>query len=213
MKNIKLVAGILLFGSLWGFSEVIIGSAIQDSGLPPGTIMTGFFAITFLVFSRMIYRQPGMQLCIGLIAGGLRLFNPFVGCHLCSAIAIIAEGAIFEVIWYKISFDFSELRSIIMQGSMGIISAYFIYIGGYIVTQIFTPIAAGASFYIENLIVILPKILSSGLIAALIGGVILPITLLTKKIDITVKDRLYYPTTLGVAILCWLIVVGNWLFS
>ena len=210
MKKIKLLAGILVFGSLWGFSEVIIGSRIQDAGLPTGAIMTGVFAITFLVFSRMIYRQPGMQFGIGLVAGGLRLFNPFVGCHLCSAIAIMVEGAIFEIIWYKISLDFTELKTVIMQSSMGIISAYFIYIGGYIVTQILTPIASGANFYLENLIVFLPRILSSGLIAAVIGGAVLPITLLAKKIDITVKDRLYYPTTIGLSVLCWFIVIGNW---
>lgn len=213
MKKIKLLAGILVFGSLWGFSEVIIGSALQDVGLPTGAIMTGIFAIIFLVLSRMIYRQPGMQFGIGLVAGALRLFNPFVGCHLCSAIAIMAEGAIFEIIWYKISFDFSELKTIIMQGSMGIISAYFIYIGGYIVTQILTPIAAGASFYPENLIVFLPRILSSGLIAAIIGGAVLPTVLLAKKIDITVKDQLYYPTTIGLSISCWFIVIGNWFLA
>ena len=211
MKKIKLLAGILVFGSLWGFSEVIIGSALQDIGLPTGAIMTGVFAITLLVFSRMIYRQPGMQFGIGLVAGGLRLFNPFVGCHLCSAIAIMAEGAIFEIIWYKISFDFSELKTIIMQSSMGIISAYFIYIGGYIVTQILTPIASGANFYIENLIVFLPRILSIGLIAAVIGGAVLPATLLAKKIDLTIKDRLYYPTTIGVSAFCWFLVIGNWI--
>ena len=213
MKNIKLITGILLFGSLWGFSEVIIGSAIQDAGLPPGTIMTGFFAITFLVFSRLIYRQPGMQFGMGLIAGALRLFNPFVGCHLCSGIAIMAEGAIFEIIWYKISFDFSELKTVVTQGSMGIISAYTIYIGGYIVTQILTPIASGATFYLENLIVFLPRIFSSGLIAALIGGVVLPFILLTKKIDITIKDKLYYPTAFGISLLCWFVVIGNWFLA
>jgi len=213
MKNIKLVAGILLFGSLWGFSEVIIGSAIQETGLPTGTIMTGFFVITFLVLSRMMYRQPGMQFGMGIIAGALRLFNPFVGCHLCSAIAIMAEGAIFELIWYKISFDFSELKTVITQSSMGIISAYTIYIGGYIVTQILTPIASGATFYIGNLIVFLPRIFSSGLIAALIGGVVLPTILLTKKIDITIKDKLYYPTAFGISLLCWLIIIGNWFLA
>jgi hypothetical protein len=197
MKKVKLVAGILLFGSLWGFTEVIIVSAIQETGLPTGAIMTGFFAITYLVFSRMIYRKPGMQFGMGLIAGALRLFNPFVGCHLCSAIAIMAEGAIFEIIWYKISFEFSELKTVITQVSMGIISAYTIYIGG-------------ATFYLENLIVFLPRIFSSGLIAALIGGVVLPVILLTKKIDITIKDRLYYPTAFGISLLCWFVVIGNW---
>ena len=188
MKRMKLFIGILVFGSLWGFSEVIIGSALQDAGLSTGAIMTGFFVITFLVFSRMIYRQPGMQFGMGLVAGTLRLFNPFVGCHLCSAIAIMAEGAIFEIIWYKISFDFSKLKTVIMQSSMGIISAYTIYIGGYIVTQVITPMASGATFYLENLIVFLPRIFSSGLIAAIIGGFVLPAILLTRKIDINVKD-------------------------
>lgn len=213
MKNLKIFVGILLFGSLWGFSEVIIGSAISDIGLPSGMIMTGVFAIIFLVLSRTIYRQPGMQFGMGLVAGSLRLFNPFMGCHLCSAIAIMAEGAIFELIWYKISFDFNELKSLIMKSSMGIISAYFIYIGGYIVTQILTPITAGANFYIENLIVFMPRILSSGLFAAIIGGAVLPIVLMAKDLKITLKDRLYYPTTIGISILCWFIVIGNWFFT
>lgn len=213
MKNLKLVLGILLFGSLWGFSEVIIGSALQDIGLPSGVIMTGVFAIVFLVMSRMIYRQPGMQFGIGLVAGGLRFFNPFVGCHLCSAIAIMAEGAIFELIWYNISFDFSELKNVLMQGSMGIISAYFIYVGGYIITQVLTPIASGANFYIENLVVFMPNILGSGLIAALIGGAVFPITFLAKKIDITIKDRVYYPSVLGISVICWFIVIGNWFLA
>ena len=213
MKKLKLFAGILVFGSLWGFSEVIIGSALQDAGLPIGAIMTGFFVITFLVLSRMIYRQPGMQFGMGLVAGILRIFNPFVGCHLCSAIAIVAEGAIFEIIWYKISFDFSELKNVIMQSSMGIISAYTIYIGGYIVTQIITPIASGATFYLENLIVFLPRIFSSGLIAAVIGGFVLPTILLSRNIDIRIKDRLYYPIAFGLSLLCWFVVIGNWFFA
>ena len=97
--NKRLIAGILVFGSLWGFSEVIIGTGLQNAGLPYGAIMTGGFALSFLVLSRMIFRQPGMQIGMGLVAGGLRVFNPFIGCHLCSAIAIMAEAAIFEVIW------------------------------------------------------------------------------------------------------------------
>lgn len=213
MRDMKLFAGILVFGSLWGFSEVIIGSAIHDAGLPSGALMTGAFVITFLVFSRMVYQKPGMQFGMGLIAGTLRLFNPFVGCHLCSAIAIMTEGLIFEIIWYNISLDFAELKNIKMQVGMGIISAYFIYIGGYIITQILTPIVAGISFYFENLIVYLPRIPSSGLIAGVCGAVILPMIFLTKKIDIIVKDRIYYPITISISILCWLFIVGNWLFA
>jgi hypothetical protein len=214
MNKLRLIAGIIFFGSLWGFSEVIIGSAINEAGLPSGAIMTGLFAMTFLVISRMFYRQPGMQLGMGLVAGTLRMFNPFVGCHLCSAIAIIAEGAIFEIIWYKISPNFKELKDVITQGGMGIITAYTIFISGYIITQIITPIVAGATFYIENLIVFMPKILAGGLLPAVLGGIVLPMILVVKEVDFTVKDRLYYPITIVITILCWFVVAGNWiLFS
>jgi len=209
-KNMKLFAGILVFGSLWGFSEIIVGSALKDAGLPYGAIMTGIFVLTFLVLSRMFYRQPGMQLGMGVVAGALRLFNPFGGCHLCSALAIMAEGAIFELIWYKISFDFDNLKTMTLQSSMGITTAYLVYVGGYIVTQILTPVVSGVGFHIENLIVFMPRILSSGLLTALMGAVMLPIVLQSRKLDLTLKDKIYYPTTFGISALCWIIILGIW---
>jgi hypothetical protein len=208
-KNMKLFAGILVFGSLWGFSEIFIGSMLKDAGLPYGAIMTGFFVLTFLVLSRMFYKQPGMQLGMGVVAGALRLFNPFAGCHLCSALAIMAEGAIFEAIWYSFSFDFDKLK-ITNQASMGIITAYLVYVGGYIVTQILTPIVAGVGFYVENLIVFLPRILASGLLTALIGAIVIPVILKVNKLDFKVKDNLYYPTTFGVSAFCWIFVLSVW---
>jgi hypothetical protein len=209
MDKMRLFAGILLFGSLWGFSECIIGSTLNEAGLPAGAIMTGIFAVTLLVTSRLLYRKPGMQLGMGLVAGTLRIFNPFVGCHLCSALAIMAEGAIFELIWYKIDLD--NLKTLTLQSSMGILTAYLVYTGGYILTQILTPVISGPGFYIENLIVLMPNILADGLLPALIGGAVLPATLLVKKIDISIKDRFYYPTAIGLSAFCWLFIVGYWM--
>lgn len=211
MNKMRLIVGIIVFGTLWGFTEVFVGSGLSETGLPVGAIMTGIFTLMFLVMSRMLYRQPGMQLGMGLVAGGLKLFNPFIACNICSAFAIMAEGMIFELIWYKISFDSIYLKTGTMKVSMGIITAYSVYIGGYIVTQIVTPIVAGPGFYLQNLFVLIPKILSSGLLAALVGGIVLPVTLLVKRLDITIKDRLYYPAALSISILCWFIVVGFWL--
>jgi len=208
----KLLAGILLFGSLWGFSEVIIGSYLNEIGLPSGVIMTGFFALTFLVISRIYYKQPGMQLGMGLVAGALRVFNPFIGCHVCSAIAIMSEGLIFEILWYSFSFDLKELKTVTMQIGMGVISAYVLYVGGYIVTQILTPIVSGAGFFVENLIVFMPRILASGLIVALTGAAMLPIVLQIRNLELNVKDRLYYPATIGISIFCWVFVIGVWFF-
>jgi hypothetical protein len=209
MKNLKFIAGIIVFGSLWGCAECIIGSLLRDISLPAGAIMTGIFAIGLMTISRVSFRQPGMQTGIGLVAGALRLFNPFGGCFICSAIAIMTEGLLFDLIWTGFSLDLKKPQTLTIQTSLGICSAYMVYIGGYIVTQILTPVFSSAGFYIENLIVFIPQILASGLLAALIGVVIVPTVFTLKKLDITVKDRVYYPVTMGVSALCWIIVITN----
>ncbi len=210
MEKMKLLAGIIVLGSLWGFAECIIGPALGDVGLPSGALMTSVFAVGLMMMSRMLFKQCGMQLGMGLVAGALRLFNPFGGCVICSAIAIAAEGLLFEFIWYKMSLDLKELKTITMKLSMGIVTTYSCYVGGYVITQILTPMIASAGFYIENLIVFMPQILSRGLLAALIGGITVPAVLVFKNIDITsIKNKIYYPTATAVTIVCWAIVLTN----
>jgi hypothetical protein len=210
MDKMKLFAGIIVFGSLWGFAECIIGPALDDAGLPSGALMTSVFAIGLMVMSRMMYKQRGMQLGMGLVAGALRVFNPFGGCVICSAIAIAAEGMLFELIWHSMSLDLKELKTYTMKISMGIVSAYSCFVGGYVITQILTPLVASAGFYAENLIVFMPQILSRGLLAALVGGMMMPVVLVLKDFDVNIiKDRTYYPTAAAVSILCWVIVITN----
>ena len=210
MEKMKLFAGIIVLGSLWGFAECIIGPAMGDAGLPSGVLMTSVFAIGLMMMSRMLFKQRGMQIGMGLVAGVLRLFNPFGGCVVCSAIAIAAEGLLFELIWYKMSLDFSELKTITMKLSMGIVTAYSCYVGGYVITQILTPMVASSGFYVENLILFMPQILARGLLAAIIGGITVPVIFVLKNINISnVKDQIYYPATAAISILCWVAVIAN----
>jgi hypothetical protein len=100
-----------------------------------------------------------------------------------------------------------------MKLSMGIVTAYSCYVGGYVITQILTPMVASAGFYVENLIVFMPQILARGLLAAIVGGITVPAIFVLKNININnVKDRIYYPTAVSVSILCWVIVIANALF-
>ena len=172
--------------------------------------MTAVFAVSLLTMSRFIYQQRGMQLGMGLVAGALRLFNPFGGCFICSAIAIMAEGLLFELVWYNLSFNIKELRFLMYQSSLGIVTSYTLYVGGYFITQILTPLLSNAGFYLENLIAFIPQILASGLLAALLGAVTIPAVYQLKQMDlITIKDRLYYPVTIGVSVVCWILVIIN----
>ena len=209
MEKKKIFAGILLFGSLWGFAECIIGSMLRDAELPAGAIMTGVFALGLMVSSRMLFKTRGMQLGMGIVAGTLRFFNPFGGCHICSSIAIMAEGLMFEIIWYGMSMDLKELSTLTMKSSMGIVTSYSVYVVGYLVTQILTPVFSSAGFYLENLLVFIPQILSSGLLAAVIGGVMTPLVLLLKELDVSeASNKLYYPATIGISALCWVVVIS-----
>jgi len=212
MIDRKFILGIIVFGSLWGFTECIIGSLLRDVNLPAGAIMTGIFAIGLMTLSRTSFRQPGMQTGIGLVAGTLRFFNPFGGCFICSAIAIMAEGALFDLLWTGFSLDKKKTTSLTIQASLGITSAYLVYVGGYIITQILTPLFSSAGFYLENLLVFMPQILASGLLAALIGSLCVPTIFMLKKFQIAVQDRLYYPMTIGVSAFCWLFVITNTIF-
>jgi len=213
MEKMKLFAGIIVLGSLWGFAECIIGPTMGDAGLPSGILMTSVFAIGLMMISRMLFKQRGMQIGMGLVAGVLRFFNPFGGCVVCSAIAIATEGLLFELVWYKMSLDFSDLKTITMKLSMGIVTAYSCYVGGYIITQILTPIVASAGFYVENLILFMPQILARGLLAAIIGGITVPAIFVFKNINISnIKDQIYYPATAAISISCWVAVIANALF-
>jgi hypothetical protein len=210
-RQMKLFTGMIVFGSLWGFSESIIGPQLAEAGLPDGLIMAGFFAMMFLVISRMYYQQKGMQIGMGLVAGTLRMFNPFGGCHLCSAIAIMAEGILFEIIWNTtttISLD--NIQRLQSKVSLGILTAYVVFSGGYIVTQILTPLVSVGSIQVGNLLMFLPQILARALPVALLGGITVPLALETRRAHLELKDSLYYPTTLGISILCWIIIIGNW---
>lgn len=209
MMDKKLIVGIIGFGSLWGFAECIVGPLLRDATLPAGAIMTGVFAIGLMTVSRVLFRQPGMQTGIGLVAGSLRFFNPFGACFICSAIAIMAEGVLFDLIWTGFSLDQRETHTLTIRTSMGIVSAYLVYVGGYAITQILTPVFSSAGFFVENLLVFIPHILASGLLAALLGAVTIPVIFALKTLNIAIHDRLYYPITIGVSVFSWVFVIVN----
>jgi hypothetical protein len=206
----RMLAATLLFGSLWGFTECIVGSWLYSTGIGihTGAVMTGFFALGLMCISRFRYGKPGMQLGMSIIAASMRLSYPFGGCFLCSAIAILSEGLIFEVIWRNVSTE-RDIKGLMMSSSIGVVSGYTIYIGGYIVTQVLTPVVSSAGFYVENLLVFLPQILARGLTAAILGGLTIPlVALITSHLNIKMIDgRLYYPASICISFLCWFSVV------
>jgi hypothetical protein len=207
VKKGKLIAGILVFGSVWGFAEIVIGDLLRKADLPAGAILTGVFALGLLLLSRMTFKVRGMQLGMGLVAGLLRLFNPISASHICSAIAIMAEGLVFEILYPLLTSTEDDQSQLVVKVSSGVILSYGIYVTGYIVSQILTAVVSSAGFHPQNLFPYLPVIFASGLLAAVIGGVVAPLVFLLRGFDVRkIKEGVYYPLSAIISALCWVAV-------
>jgi hypothetical protein len=203
MNKIKIILGVVVFGSIWGLLECVLGSHL------PGSVLTGVVAIGIMTATRFIYNQKGMQVGMGLVAAALMAFNPLGGCVICSVIAVAAEGAVFELVWFTFSSNIEKEESIIIKTCAGIVTAYTCYTFAYVMSQIVTPLFfSDATLRLGDLAVLIPTILSKGLVAGLIGGIVFPAVALVKKIGVSfIRSRKYYPLCSIAAATCWIVVI------
>jgi hypothetical protein len=203
MNKIKIILGVVVFGSIWGLLECVLGSHL------PGSVLTGGVALGLMTATRFIYNQKGMQAGMALVAAALMAFNPLGGCVICSVIAVAAEGAVFELVWFTFSSDIEKTESISIKICAGIVTAYACYTLAYVMSQIVTPLFfSDAKLRLGDLAVLIPNILSKGLVAGLIGGVVFPVVALVRKISVSfLRSRRYYPLCSIVAATCWIVVI------
>ena len=203
----SIFTGIVVFGSIWGLLESTVGDFLKDRGYPSGVIMTAIFGFGIMVLTRKIYGVRGMQLGMGLLAGTLRYFNPVGSCVLCSSIAIMAEGMLFEFLYINPALQFSALKGQKEIVGMGIISGYLIYFLAYLTTQILTPFVTTGSVMAEDFFATVPLGLARATAAGLLGGVTLPVILAVRTLDISaVKKDIYYPAAYIISGLCWIVI-------
>jgi len=203
MSKTKILLGVIVFGSIWGLLECVLGGYVS------GAVLTGIVALGLMAATRLVYNQRGMQLGMGLVAAALRAVNPLGGCVVCSVIAIAVEGAVFELVWFAFSSDIEKAESMSIMVSAGIITAYACYTLAYVMSQIVTPLFfSAANLQFGNLGVFIPTILSKGVVAGLIGGVVFPAVVLVKQLEISsIRNRWYYSLGSITAAACWIIVI------
>jgi len=217
--KMKILVGIILFGSVWGMLECILGS-VRFTGImaefPMGALLGGLFGLGIMAFTRRLYGFLGMQLGIAIVAGLLRFWAPVGSCVICSALAIMAEGFIFELIFNRPVFDIARtgsagLRNFRSLAMLGVIAGFVIYVTGYMFTQIFTPLITTGIFNMSNFTAVLPLIIGRGFFAAVFGGIALPVAVLAPYINInleTINVKRYYTGSLAVSALCWVLVLA-----
>jgi hypothetical protein len=111
---------LILFGSLWGINEVVMGEVLSASDVPHFSVLLTVIALFILAIARGIVNKPGSSTAIGLIAVLFKLANaaPFY-CHL---LGIFMVGLTFDV--FASLLIKSEKTSAIKCGLTGFLSAY-----------------------------------------------------------------------------------------
>ena len=217
LDNYKILAGIIVFGSIWGLLECTLGGVKFGNALdnfPMGALLGGLVGLGLMAYTRRTYNILGMQLGMALVAGLLRYWAPIGSCVICSALAIAAEGIVFELIFNRPMFDIRLSGSKNMMEAktlafLGVIAGFTIYTTGYMFTQVFTPLITTGAFNFSNFGAVLPLILGRGFFAAALGGVALPVAVMVKQLNIDfagIKKVHYYGIASSVTAFCWIAV-------
>ncbi len=211
MDKYRVLAGIVLFGSLWGMTECLLGE-FTPSGFPAGAFLGGFIGLGLMILTRRLYGFMWMQLGMAIVAGALRFWAPVGTCVICSALAIMAEGLVFELIFNRPVFDINRsqnMKSAKTLALVGVIAGFTIYVTGYMFTQIFTPILTTGAFSVSNFLNVLPIIIGRGFFAAVFGGISVPLAVLAKQLYVNVtsiRKEHYYAAAAGISTFCWALV-------
>ena len=211
----RLVAGIILLGSVWGMLECTLGGyspVLAGVQISMGAILAGVFALGFLALGRRLFPLRGVAIGMAVIAGLLRFIAPIGTFVYCSAIAIMAEGVVFEIIMSRKQFSLKAktMRDPRSLAYLGVIMGYAIFVVGYITTQILTPVVSSGSGSVLDVVDALPIILGRGFFAALLGGVSLPLVVLAPQLSINVarvKKEFYYTASALGSAFSWAVIV------
>lgn len=201
MKNLKNYAWFLLFGSMWGISEVAAGGVLYGSDIPHSSIILTAWAMFILAMARGIVNKPGSSTVIGAVATLFKLANaaPFI-CHLAGIFALGIAFDIFASILLK-----KESKVNWRSGLTGIAGAY----GGYSLFAFFiTYIIRYEYWAAEGLPKVLNHIFQGGSIAALISAVIVPLGFFAglRSGSLSEKSpRWIYAGTMAGVVLLWIL--------
>ncbi|MBU4203021.1 MAG: hypothetical protein KJ727_06650 [Acidobacteria bacterium] len=93
-EGIRLLTGVLFFGSVWGMIEVFLGGFLYKQDIPRSSVFLAAGALFVLSAARIWMPRRGSSTLIGVVAALYKLINaaPFI-CHL---FGIFALGFVFD---------------------------------------------------------------------------------------------------------------------
>ncbi|OGN91606.1 MAG: hypothetical protein A2Z75_06030 [Chloroflexi bacterium RBG_13_50_10] len=210
---LRVVIGILVFGSVWGLVEATLGGALHLIHFAYKGAIAGGFGMAIMATFVVMYRRPRLVFWIGVIAAlfkplsaviyGQPIFAPFV---VNPASAILLEALAFTVV---VSLLFKGFESSIKARIAAGISA------GYLSAILYAILASSLGMGNWAFMGVTERVtttLTNGTALAVVGTCLLLLGYVvgTKlRPDfwqlMTVKPKAFYASNIAIAALCWIV--------
>ena len=209
---LRVVIGILVFGSVWGLVEATLGGALHLIHFTYKGAITGGIGMAIMATFVVMYRQPKLAFCIAVIAAlfkplsaviyGQPIFAPFV---VNPASAILLEGLAFSLV---VSLLFKGFESSIKTRIGAGVAA------GYLSIILYGVIASAAGMGIWaswGLAERASSVLANGTGLAIVGtcllllGHLVSMRLRPKFWQFSdLKPKVFYASTIAITAFCWI---------
>jgi hypothetical protein len=111
------LATLAVFGTLWGFSEITLGSVLKSLNVPFSGAVLAAIGLTVAMVGRVFVPRRGSTLFIGVIAMLLKLFS-LGGVIIGPMVGIFSEALFAEIV---LSLSGSPRRaSLVLAGALGV---------------------------------------------------------------------------------------------
>ena len=209
---LRVVIGILVFGSIWGLVEATLGGSLHLIHFAYKGAITGGIGMSIMATFVVMYRRPKLVFLIAVIAAlfkplsaviyGQPIFAPFV---VNPASAILLEGLAFSLV---VSLLFKGFESSIkMRIGAGVAAGYLSFI-------FFGPLASAAgmgNWASLGLAERVSSVFTNGTGLAIVGTCLLLLGhLVGTKLRpnfwqlMTVKPKAFYASTIAITAFCWI---------
>jgi len=207
---VRLIIGILVFGSIWGLLEATLGGFLHMIIFPNKGAIMGGIGVALMGTALAIYKKPSMLLGIGVITALFKLLDvwifalPITSIHIINpAMAIIFESLAFGLVAVFLM-DKIAKNAVIGVGAgalVGITSAIaWVYFAIYVMNApLYARVVFTAGEFIAN----------QGVAQAAFFGVLLPLgylvgtKLAARTYPVLARRPLYYAVSAATICLCW----------
>ncbi|MGB8951405.1 MAG: hypothetical protein WCC06_01875 [Candidatus Aminicenantales bacterium] len=200
MKNAKNWAWLLLFGSLWGMSEVIGGEVLYNNNIPHASVWLTAWALFILGLGRGIINKAGTSTVIGCVAAVFKLVN--ASPYFCHILGIFFLGLAFDLASTLLMKNERKIsyRSL-LTGVLSVYSGYALF--ALTITYIvrFEPwVGGGINKVLDHIFIV-------GSLAALASLVLVPLGYKTGITgEVMIKRRSSWPWAVTGVVLLWVLV-------